>query len=45
MLYHLASLGFAASISPSTRIWVYSAMLATIAVNSGLPGAFIYFQF
>jgi alginate O-acetyltransferase complex protein AlgI len=45
MVYHLASLGFATSISPSTRVWVYSAMLAMIAVNSGLPGASIYFQF
>jgi hypothetical protein len=45
VIYHLAQFGLAASLRPSTRTWVYAALLAMIVLNSGAPGAFIYFQF
>jgi alginate O-acetyltransferase complex protein AlgI len=44
-LYHLASLALPASMSSTVRSWAYAAMLALIILNSGVPGAFIYFQF
>jgi alginate O-acetyltransferase complex protein AlgI len=34
-----------ASSRPTFRIWAYSLLLAGIVLNSGVPGAFIYFQF
>ena len=45
VVYHLASLGLPASIGPTARIRAYSAMSAMIIINSGVPSAFIYFQF
>jgi alginate O-acetyltransferase complex protein AlgI len=45
VIYHLAQFGLAASLRPRTRTWVYGALLAMIVLNSGVPGAFIYFQF
>jgi D-alanyl-lipoteichoic acid acyltransferase DltB (MBOAT superfamily) len=45
VIYHLAQFGLPASLRPVARTWIYGGLLAMIALNSGVPGAFIYFQF
>jgi alginate O-acetyltransferase complex protein AlgI len=43
VLYHLAQIGFVPR--PRGRPWLYGLLLTLIVLNSGVPGAFIYFQF
>lgn len=43
-LYHLLPVLRVSNFWRSSR-WVYAAMLVAIALNHGVPGAFIYFQF
>jgi alginate O-acetyltransferase complex protein AlgI len=45
VIYHLAQFGLSTSIRPAARAWVHAGMVAMIVLNSGVPGAFIYFQF
>lgn len=45
VVYHLCHLGGNAVTRRNMLIWIYAALLVGIAINSGVPGAFIYFQF
>jgi alginate O-acetyltransferase complex protein AlgI len=45
VVYHLSHLGGDTATSTKTLTWIYGALLVGIALNSGVPGAFIYFQF
>jgi alginate O-acetyltransferase complex protein AlgI len=43
--YHLFGLWRRKPLSDGQRNWLHAVMLLLIATNSGVPGAFIYFQF
>jgi alginate O-acetyltransferase complex protein AlgI len=45
VFYHLAQFGFSSSIRSTQRAWICAGLLTMIVLNSGVPGAFIYFQF
>ena len=45
VVYHLAQFGRSASRRPAAGAWIYGFLLVMIVLNSGVPGAFIYFQF
>ena len=45
ILYHFWHLAGPVGIRQNAIYWRYAALLASIALNSGVPGAFIYFQF
>jgi len=45
-IYHLIQLAPApAETAEPRRTWTYATLAAAICLNSGVPGAFIYFQF
>jgi alginate O-acetyltransferase complex protein AlgI len=44
-IYHLAQFGRWSSLRPAIQAYVHAILLAMIALNSGVSGAFIYFQF
>lgn len=43
--YHLWHLRGSAITRPKALVWIYGVLLVAILLNSGVPGAFIYFQF
>jgi alginate O-acetyltransferase complex protein AlgI len=45
VIYHIVQIGADRQKSRLRGTWSYAAMMACIALNSGVPGAFIYFQF
>jgi alginate O-acetyltransferase complex protein AlgI len=45
LVYHLAHVGVARAKSRASRVWIHAILLAGIFLNSGVPGAFIYFRF
>jgi alginate O-acetyltransferase complex protein AlgI len=45
LVYHAAHLGASPMQSAASKVWIHAVLLAGIVLNSGVPGAFIYFQF
>jgi alginate O-acetyltransferase complex protein AlgI len=45
VVYHLIQIGGPRESSRAHATWAYAVLTACIVLNSGVPGAFIYFQF